>query len=50
MPPPRQQHRQHGLGRRRRRDPGPLAYCTTKFAVVGLTKSMALDHAASGVT
>jgi 2-keto-3-deoxy-L-fuconate dehydrogenase len=22
-----------------------LAYCTTKFAVVGMTKSMALDHA-----
>jgi len=26
-----------------------LAYCTTKFAVVGLTKSMAIDHAADGV-
>jgi 2-keto-3-deoxy-L-fuconate dehydrogenase len=26
-----------------------LAYSTTKFAVVGLTKSMALDHAAQGV-
>jgi NAD(P)-dependent dehydrogenase (short-subunit alcohol dehydrogenase family) len=26
-----------------------LAYCTTKFAVVGLTRSMALDHAAAGV-
>jgi NAD(P)-dependent dehydrogenase (short-subunit alcohol dehydrogenase family) len=26
-----------------------LAYCTTKFAVVGMTKSMALDHAAAGV-
>jgi NAD(P)-dependent dehydrogenase (short-subunit alcohol dehydrogenase family) len=26
-----------------------LAYSTTKFAVVGLTKSMALDHAADGV-
>ena len=25
------------------------AYCTTKFAVVGLTKGMALDHAAQGV-
>lgn len=26
-----------------------LAYCTTKFAVVGMTKSMALDHASQGV-
>jgi len=26
-----------------------LAYCTTKFAVVGLTRSMALDHALAGV-
>ena len=26
-----------------------VAYCTTKFAVVGLTKTMALDHAADGV-
>lgn len=26
-----------------------LAYCTSKFAVVGLTKSMALDHALDGV-
>jgi NAD(P)-dependent dehydrogenase (short-subunit alcohol dehydrogenase family) len=26
-----------------------LAYCTSKFAVVGLTKSMALDHALAGV-
>ena len=26
-----------------------LAYCTTKFAVVGLTKTMAFDHAADGV-
>ena len=26
-----------------------LAYATTKFAVVGLTKCMALDHAAEGV-
>ena len=26
-----------------------LAYCATKFAVVGITKSMALDHATEGV-
>ena len=26
-----------------------LAYCATKFAVVGMTKAMALDHAAAGV-
>ncbi|CAN5450263.1 SDR family oxidoreductase [soil metagenome] len=26
-----------------------MAYCTTKFAVVGITKCMALDHAASRV-
>ena len=26
-----------------------LAYCTTKFAVVGFTKCLALDHAAAGI-
>ncbi len=27
-----------------------LAYCTTKFAVVGFTKCLALDHALQGIT
>jgi len=26
-----------------------LAYCTTKFAIAGMTKCLALDHAASGI-
>lgn len=29
--------------------PDRLAYCTTKFAVVGLTKALAIDHATSGL-
>ncbi|HXW07900.1 MAG TPA: SDR family NAD(P)-dependent oxidoreductase [Vicinamibacterales bacterium] len=29
--------------------PDRLAYCITKFAIVGLTKAMALDHAADNV-
>ena len=29
--------------------PDRLAYCTTKFAVVGLTKALAIDHATQGV-
>ena len=42
-------HRDHRLGRRARRYTRSGRVCTTKFAVVGLTKSMALDHAADGV-
>lgn len=29
--------------------PDRLAYCTSKFAVVGMTKAMAMDHARDGV-
>ena len=43
------QHHQHGLGRRRARDPGRAPYCATKAAVIALTKVLAVEWAQAGV-